>query len=76
MSRNGLFEISTGVTEAGLVFVNFDASIEGPAVRFQDWYNAVKGDVDKLRLAKKDGYAWTQSWAVEGRFNWKATIGK
>lgn len=76
-SRNGLFEISLQVTDSGLVFVNFNASIDEPAVIFQDWYDGgVKGDVEMLGLAKKGGYAWSQSWTIDGNFNWKAAICK
>lgn len=72
-----MFEISLHVTDSGLVFVNFDASIDGPAVRFQDWYNGrVKEDVEALGLAKTGGYVWSQSWVIEGSFNWKAVIRK
>ncbi|KAL0640273.1 hypothetical protein Q9L58_000553 [Maublancomyces gigas] len=74
-SRNSLFEISLHVTDLGLVFVNFDASIDGPAVRFQDWYTGrVKEDVETLGLAKNGEYTWSQSWVIEGSFNWKAVI--
>lgn len=76
-SRNSLFEISLHVTDLGLVFVNFDASIDGPAVRFQDWYTGrVKEDVETLGLAKNGEYTWSQSWVIEGSFNWKAVIRK
>lgn len=76
-SRNGLFEISLRVTDSGLVFVNFDASIDGPAAKFQDWYDGgVKEDVEVLGLAKNGGYVWSQSWVIEGNFNWKAAICK
>lgn len=74
-NRNGLFEISLRVTDSGLVFINFDASIGGPAVRFQDWYNGgVNADVEMLGLAKKGEYVWSQSWVMDGNFNWKAAI--
>lgn len=75
-SRNGLFGIDLHITGLGLVFVNFDASIDGPAVRFQDWYEGVREQVETLGLAKNGGYAWSQSWVTEGNFNWKAVICK
>lgn len=60
---NNLFEIRTRVTDAGYVFVNFDAGEE-----------AQEFDVEALKVmesCKIGSCNWVNGWTLEGDFNWK-----
>ncbi|ODV96056.1 hypothetical protein PACTADRAFT_40911 [Pachysolen tannophilus NRRL Y-2460] len=68
--ENGLFGIRTHVTDQGLIFVNFDATEEGP-IPFDDWY---KGLQDEMHEYDFSDYEYHMSYELDGQFNWKTLM--
>lgn len=69
-SKNGLFKVHTHVDAKGFVWVNFNDSIEKPAL----WASDVQ-DADKFFRLEKfnlDDYNFDHVLEMNGNYNWKA----
>lgn len=68
--ENSLYPIHTHVTDQGLIFVNFDATEEGP-IPFHEWYSGLE---EEMREFDFSDYEYHMSYELDGQFNWKTLM--